>query len=133
MPQMANITVKAANGTTDVVYNAMTPSSGDKTAAIWRVEASSTIAAHRPIVSLVTRENGNGNARRAEFSASFPYVPPAAEGHQPTVLHRVPVTFSIALPKEVPDTFLAEAIAQAGNLLVSPLIRDSLKAGFSPT
>lgn len=44
MPNMANITVKKADGTTDVVYTALTPSAGDKTSARWSLTASSTKA-----------------------------------------------------------------------------------------
>lgn len=132
MPNMANITVKAANGTTDVVYVAMTPSSGDKVAARWRVEAASTIPAHRAVASLVTRDNGNGSARRAEFNFMLPYVF-TPEGGLPAVTDRVPVSITAALPKGIPDTVIAEAIAQAGNLFVSTLIRDSLKSGYAPT
>lgn len=130
MPQMANITVKAANGTTDVIYNAMTPSSGDKTRAIWRVEAASTVPAFRPLFSFETKDNGSGSARVASLRVDYPYVVEVAGVS--TVKHRVPVQLSITLPKEVPDTVSVEAIAQTANLLKSALVQDSLKSGFAP-
>lgn len=132
MPNMADITVKKADGTTNVVYVAMSPSSGDKVPARWRVEDSSPIPAHRAVASLVTRDNGNGTARRAEFNFMMPYVYQPTEG-QPVVQDRVPVNITAALPKGIPDTVIAEAIAQSGNLFVSLLIRQCLKAGFAPT
>lgn len=39
MPQMANITVKKADGTTDVVYTALTPAGGDNSPARWSANA----------------------------------------------------------------------------------------------
>jgi transcriptional regulator of met regulon len=43
MPAMANITVKKADDTTDVIYVAISPSAGDKVPAIWQVTASQPI------------------------------------------------------------------------------------------
>lgn len=132
MPQMANVTVKAANGTSDIIYVAMTPSSGDTTAARWRVEAASPIAGNRAAVSFTTKDNGNRTARRADINFTYPYVVEPVGG-QPVVKSAVSVSVSLGLPKDIPDTDLAEAIAQFGNFVSSTLVRDSLKAGFAPT
>lgn len=61
MPTMADITVKAANGTTDVVLKAKAPSFGDKSDAIWNIDASSTIRNHRPVFTSQTLWNGTKN------------------------------------------------------------------------
>lgn len=131
MPQIANITVKAANGTTDVVYSAMTPSSGDTTPALWRAEGSGASASLRPTLSLLSKWNGPKTARRV--TGNFQYPQTATVDGVETVINRVPVEFSFLIPQAVPDTVIAEAVAQAANLINSTLVKDSIKAGFSPT
>jgi len=72
MPQIANITVKAANGTTDVVYTAMTPSSGDTTPAFWRAEGSGASASLRATFQLSSKWNGPKTARRVTGAFQYP-------------------------------------------------------------
>lgn len=133
MPSMANVTVKAANGSTDVVFVAMAPSSGDKVPAVWRVDAASTVAAHRPQASIRASDNGSGTARRIELSAVFPYVPTPVGNEPPQVAHRIPFTFTFIIPKEIPDSVVAEAVHQFTNLAASTLVRDTLKSGYAPS
>lgn len=129
MPQMANITVKAANGTTDVVYNALTPSSGDKTAARWRVEAASTYAAQKPTLSLVSQDNGPKTARKVTMMYKYPVV--ETINGLPTIIGYVPFEITGTVPLQVPDSGVAEGVHQVGNLLCSPLVRECFKTGYS--
>lgn len=133
MPSMANITVKAANGTTDVVYTAMAPSSGDGVAAIWRNEAAGTATAFKPTFSLVSKSNGNKTARRVNATYYMPQTATDSTTGLTRVVNSIPITFSAALPVEVPQTNIDEAVHQLTNLLSSTLVRDALKAGFAPT
>lgn len=132
MPSMANITVKASNGTTDVVYTALTPSAGDTVPAQWRVENGSQNNA-KPMAKLVSRWNQNKSARRMDFMYEYPQTATDTTTGLVTVVNRIPISLTMALPAAVPDTVVAEAVAQATNLLVSTLIRASMNAGFSPT
>lgn len=127
MPNMANITVKAANGTTDVVYNALTPSAGDSVSAMWRPNAASTIAGHRPVVQMRTQFNGPRTARRVHISGKYPVVVGGA------IVATIPVEYNMTLPTGIEDSAAAEAVHQFNNLLVNILITDSIKAGFAPT
>lgn len=127
MSNMANITVKAANGTTDVVYNALTPSAGDSVSAMWRPNAASTIAGHRPVVQMRTQFNGPRTARRVHFSGKFPVIADSV------VVATIPVEYNITLPMGIEDAAAAEAVHQFNNLLVATLVTDSIKAGFAPT
>lgn len=43
MPTMANITVKKADGTTDIVFDAIAGSGGDTSAARWRQDTGNTV------------------------------------------------------------------------------------------
>lgn len=129
MPQMANITVKAANGTTDVVYTAMTPASGDGTAAQWRAEGSGASAAVRATVSCTSKYNGPKTARRVVAEFQLPQV--ATVDGVETVMNRVPVGLTIAVPLNAPDSVIDEAVAQATNFFSSPLFRNIMKTGYA--
>lgn len=131
MPNMANITVKKADGTTDVVYTALTPSAGDKVSARWRANAASTIPTHRPVVDLVSRNNGNQDGRRVVFSGKFPVV--ETLNGIPTVTAIVPIEMSMLIPQNVDSAQVSEAVAQLTNLTVSSLIRTSFIDGYAPT
>lgn len=131
MPQMANITVKKYDGTTDVVFTALTPSAGDKVAARWRANAASAIPSNRPIVELISRNNGTGDGRRLTFSGKFPILQTVNTVESQTAI--VPVEFSILVPQNADMIQVQEAVAQLSNLLVSSLIRSSLIDGYAPT
>lgn len=133
MANMANITVKKADGTTDIVYTALTPSAGDSIPAVWRQEDATKPAGGRPVASLLTKWNGPKTARRSEMSYTRPITYTDTTTGLTKVAHRIPVTISAVVPQEVSDAEIAEAVHQAGNLFVSALIRDSVKAGFAPT
>lgn len=131
--QMANITVKKADGTTDIVFTALTPSAGDNIPAVWRNENAALPAGGRPVASLLTKWNGPRTARRSEFSFSYPVTYTDTTTTLTKVAHKIPFTVSCVVPQEVPDATIAEAVHQASNLLVSVLMRDSIKSGYSPT
>lgn len=133
MPTMANITVKAANGTTDVVYSQINPSSGDKSAAFWRAEALGTAANLRPTLEAVSQWNGPRTARRLTMRYMWPYIFTNASTFEKTVKARVPIEVSVTVPTEVVDTDLDEVVAQFSNLLSSALIRSCMKTGFAPS
>jgi len=133
MPQMANITVKKADGTTDIVYTALTPSSGDKVSAQWRSETAGTAASLRPTAELRSTFNGPRDARRLEFSYQYPYTVTDSTTSTTTVKARIPMTLVATVPTEIADTVVAEAINQGFNLLKSSLILDSFKIGYAPT
>jgi hypothetical protein len=133
MPQMADITVKKADGVTNIVYSALTPSSGDKTAAQWRSETAGAAAALRPTFQLSSQWNGPRTARRVDFVYQYPFTVTDSTTTVTSVKARIPFSGTMTLPAEIPDTVVAEAVAQAGNLLVSTLIQSSLKAGYAPT
>lgn len=133
MPQMANITVKKADGTTDVVYSALTPSSGDKTAAQWRCETAGASASLRPLLSMSSTYNGPRTARRLDVQFKFPWTVTDSATTVATVKANCPAALQITIPTEMPDTVVFEAVAQLANLLKSTLIQDSLKSGFAPT
>lgn len=132
MPNMANITVKKADGTTDVTFNAASPSAGDLSPAVWRQNAASGIIGHRPKVTLVVRDNAAKTGRVFQSSGSFPITFTDTNG-KVSLVATVPLRFEGTLPAGVSDAMLMEAVYQYGNLIVAPLFRAALIEQYAPT
>lgn len=133
MPSMANITVKKADGTTDITYTALTPSSGDKVPALWRVESIGTVAGNRPTLSIQTRFSADKQARIVEGKVSYPETYTDSTTGIISVRNRELFSFSGVTHLATADAIVAELAAQSANLLKSALIQDVLKTGFAPT
>lgn len=133
MPSMADITVKKADGTTDIVYNQMAPSSGDGVSAIWRNESGGAATAFKPMLTLQSKYNGPKTARRLTVNYSMPQTATDSTTGLTSVVNTIPVMFTIALPVATPQTTIDEAVHQLTNLLSSTLVRSCLKAGFAPS
>lgn len=129
MPQMANITIKASNGSTDVVYTAATPSAGDKSPAVWKVTAANVVPMYRPSFSLVMRDNGPKTGRHVEGVLKYPIV--VTENGVAVLKATVPLSFSGTLPTNVDASLVKEATHQFGNLIASALIRSCFDEMYS--
>lgn len=133
MPNMADITVKKADNTTNVVYVAATPSAGDKSAAVWTLNASSGTLSHCPRFELQTQDNGTGTIRQVRSKYSFPIVYTDTTTSQEVLLKSLGFDGIFYMPKELTTTAWNEAWAQLGNLLCSTLVRSAIQAGYAPT
>lgn len=133
MPSMADLSVKMADGTTDVVYNALAPSSGDRTAAQFRQEAASPVAANRPTFTVSSKASANGKARIVEYSFSYPATYTDASTNITSVLASVKSSGSFIFSKDISDVVLSEAAAQLAHVLDSTLIQSVLKSGYAPS
>lgn len=131
MPQMANITVKKADGTTNIVYDAIVPSSGDKTPAVWCAKAVSAIPKHRPVFSILFKDNGPRTARHVSGVFKFPAF--VLNGGLETQVATVPLSFEGTLPTTIDAAVVKEAVYQFGNLLVAALVRAQLEEGYAAT
>lgn len=131
MPQMANVTVKAANGTTDVVYTALTPSAGDAIPAKWRVETASTVVANRPVQSLLAQDTAKKDARKVILRGKYP-VERIINGAVVQV-GVIPLEFSGVIGMQFTQAEIDEAVMQHTNFCAHSLIRDSFKSGYGPT
>ncbi len=133
MPNMADITVKKADGTTDVVFSKLSPSAGDTVPASWRCESVGNAPGLRPTLSLVTKWNGPKTARVITGNFVYPEIVTDSVTSTSKVRNRVPITITATVPVEVPSTTADEAISQCMNLFDSALIVESFKTGFAPT
>ncbi len=132
MPQMADITVKKNDGTTDIVFTAMIPSAGDKSAAIWRSNTVGTAPALRPEMQCISQSNGPKTARRVNLKFSYPSLVTGSDG-KVNVADRAIIEISAVIPQGMADADTNEAVSQGLNLAASTLIKSTVKAGFAPT
>lgn len=130
MPQMADIIVKKADGTTNITFSALTPSSGDKVDAQWRSNSVSTSALYRPRFAMGSQFNGPQLARRIRTHFSYPVLH-VVSGAQ--VIDHIRFDVAGILPQRIADLDITEAVHQHGNLLVSSLIRQAFIDGYAPS
>jgi hypothetical protein len=133
MPQMADIIVKKADGTTNITFTALTPSSGDKVPAQWRSETVGASPGLRPTFSMDSQWNGPRTARRVNLSGQYPFTITDSTTSSTSVKARIPFQATFTVPVEVPDTIIAEAVAQITNLVASTLAQSCIKLGYAPT
>jgi len=133
MPALADITVKMADGTTNITYTGIVPSAGDKTPAVWRSNSVGGSIGQRPELRVQSSSNGDNSARRMVVSYSYPSLFTDSSTGRVAVDKRLNWTLSASIPVEMKDADLAEAAEQGMNLLASTLVTDSFKSGYSPT
>jgi len=130
---MADITVKKADGTTNVIYVAATPSAGDKSPAVWTQNAFSGVQGFRPRLELQTQDNGAGSVRVVRVKYVYYSLYTDSSTSLTKTLANVLFDGTFNMPKQMTTTEWKEAFAQLGNLLSSQLVRDSVETGFAPT
>jgi hypothetical protein len=131
MPNMANITVKAANNTTDVVYTGKSPSAGETVPAIWRNETVGTASQHMPEFRLSFRDSPNGQERRGRATYVYPQIATDTTTTLTSVVNKAMAGADFTVPKGMKNTDLAEFAAQFGNLFASALIKACVSEGYS--
>lgn len=131
MPQINNVTVKKADGTTDIVYTAEVPSAGDSSPAQWTSKTASSSRAWRPVIRMVGAFNGPKTARRMTITGKYPVV--RNVGGADTLIATIPLEFSAVLPMVITDAEAAEATRQFENFLSNTLIRECVEQAYAAT
>lgn len=131
MPQLANITVKAADGTTNVVFTALTGASGDGAQAVFRNDSFGPVLASRPTFMIAAMPNGTRKARRIRFNGHWPITAQDAGGNL-VVTGSAPVEASFLIPQNLPESVVNEISAQFPALIASGLARECIRTGFAP-
>lgn len=134
MPAMASITVKKADGTTDIVYDAL--SGGvDGQPATWRQDTGAVATLPiglRATAALKTLWNGVKTARKGHFNYSRPYAVQNTTTSLWSSTDALKIEVNVTMPQGMPNADLAEGIHQGLNLAASTLMKSSLVAGYSP-
>lgn len=131
MAQATNLTIKKADGTTDITYTVQIASGGDKSPCVWDSLSVSAVPNARPRFQVESTFNGAKTARRVNARFVYPYSITNADGTT-TIVNQELGTVTWITPQDVPDSVAAEAAAQFGNLLGTALIKSVLATGYAP-
>lgn len=129
MPNIANIVVKKADGTTNYTFTALSASPGDNGFAQWRGEG--TTPALCASLRMKTYWNGPRTARRFEVTGNYPRVD-TVSGLE-TVTTFASFRFDGAVPLNMSAAQASDFAAVVANAIASALIRESVSTGFAPT
>lgn len=133
MPNMAAITVKANNGTTDVVFTNLSPAGADGSPAVWRVEDAAKLPSERIRFEVSSKWNGPRTARKVSTFLDYPILQATPVAGVSNVTGKVQFREGGAVvPQNAGDTVLLEASALHGNLMASALIRSVFTTGYAP-
>ncbi len=131
MPTLANITIKKNDGTTDITFTGVVPSSGDNTPAVWKSQSVGTAQAHQPEARLSARDSDQGKRRTLRATIQFPETATDSTTGITTVINKASFNAEWNIPKEMSATNVNEFASQVANLLDSTLFVDCVKAGYS--
>lgn len=130
MPSLSNITVKKADGTTDVVWSGIVPSSGDKTPAVWKSLTVGATPGVRPEFRVISESNAAGTTRRVKSSMNWPSSVVDANG-RPVVLDKCSGSTLFTVAQNMTDAEISEFVNQYANLLASALYKEMCKTGYA--
>lgn len=131
MPTLANITIKKADGTTDVVYSAIAGAAGDNVPAIFRNNTVGTTLAERPTLLVKSTSNSPRTARRVRGDFAWPTVTTDAAGNK-TITGRSTGEFSFLAPQNQDAAIIKEQAYQFANLVASAIVKASMEEGYAP-
>lgn len=117
MSTIGNLSVKKTDGTTDIVWTAITGSAGDKVPALWRSNTVGANIAVRPDFRLSARSSGQSDAVVRRVQAEFFYPEFVTIDSQQKVVNKAWGSFSFNAPTAMADANRAEASYQFVNLL----------------
>lgn len=130
MPNMASITIKKVDGSTDFVFEAATPASGDTTSAVWLGVTGASANAFRPRFEVKTRWNAQKTKRRVDFLLNAP-ITQTSDGVT-TIADYVTVTGTATLPQTQSAVDVQQDADYFGKLLSSALMQAVFLSGFAP-
>ncbi len=131
MPNLADITVKKNDGTTDITYTGVVPSSGDGSPAVWKSQSVGTAAAHQPELRVSSRDADAGKKRALRATFSYPQIATDSTTGITSVVDAASGRFDFTFSKGMAQSDVNEAASQLVNLFYSTLFRAMLKAGYS--
>lgn len=130
MPNLANVTVKKNDGTTDIIYTGKQPAAGSLSPAIWK-GPQGTAPAHQADFRMISKSNQAGTVRRIEEGFTYPVTAIASDGSV-SVVSKMTYSGTYQVPTNCSQTDINEFATQLANFLVSALHKDCIKEGYAP-
>lgn len=133
MPQIANIVVKKADGTTDITYTAVSPAAGPEP-AVWKSQTIGTSAGQQPELRCSSKGRVvKGNPYRdIVLTYKYPKSVSNSTTGEITISEGLSVAVQVHANQTMAQADLKEAAYQIGNLISSTLIKQSIETGYSP-
>lgn len=131
MPTIANITIKKADGTTDVVWTAVQGAAGPNVPAQFRSNSVGTTVAERPTFNVKAADNGNRTARRVRCDFSWPMAVVDSGGNK-RITGRASGEATMLIPQNQDAAVIKEQAYQFGNLIASAMVKASFDEGYAP-
>lgn len=133
MAALANYTLKKNDGTTDILWTGIQPSSGDGTPAIWKSQTVGNAPAHQPEMRLFGREGNNGGSRVLRLTAFYPSLSTNSTTGLTTAYTRNRFVGEWTLDKNSPQTDIDEFVSQLAYMLNGTGFKAYIKSGYSAT
>lgn len=136
MPNMASVTVKAADGVQNIIFDALSPAGGDGSKAVWRTDTgvpAGVPQGHRATVEMRTTWNGPRTARRAEITFKNPYTTLDTTTSRYSMTDMVVGSATFTLPQGIPQGQIADSVHTFCNFLAAALIKSAVESGYAPT
>lgn len=131
MPAFSDITVKKADGTTNVVFTGVQRSAGEKSPALYQQMAGFNIASRRPSLSILAKPHGTRTGvRTIRMDGRYPIV--VIEGGMEKVVSVLLSGCVLEVPQSAPMTDVTEAVHQLLNAAASAAMKQSAIDGFAP-
>lgn len=126
MTQLANITVKKADGTTDITYTAIDPAGSD-TPASWRALTVGSAIAHQPKFTFLGKPNATRTVMRFKSTFNYPEIATNSTTGLTSVVNVVPISGEWVIPLNVASLVSKEAVHQYANLIASAMVKSILE------
>jgi hypothetical protein len=132
---MASLVVKKADETTNITYDAKSPSGGDGRDAMWRQDtgaAAGLPVGMRASLKLRSVNNGPGSARKLIGLFKYPYAVQDTTTTKYSVTDTVEIEVRCTMPTAIPASVLSEGARQGMNCFAATLIKQAIEEGFAP-
>lgn len=134
MPQMADVTVKLADGVSNFLLNALQPAGPDGTAAVWRREDATRTAEQRVTAQVSARWNDKRNARVVQCYVRSPVLEDTSVSTVKKIIGYAECRDGrFVVPSGMTQTAIDDFAAIATNFMASALVRSSIASGFAPS
>lgn len=133
MPQLANLTVKKYDGTTDVVYTAVSPAGGDGLPAVFKNQTVGTTPGQQPELRVSARGRSKKGVpfRTMNMSYKYPKAVSNTSTGELTLSDGVTVTVHVDVNQTMSGAEINEAVYQSLNLAANSSIKAAARDGYS--
>lgn len=133
MSAQSNLTVKKNDGTTDILWSAISPSAGTGVPAVWKSLTVGTADDHHPEFRLSSSVSKDGKSTKMRGTFMYPSLSTDSTTGLTTVVRNAKGFIDWDMPRGMPDAEINEFAQQFVNLLVHDHIRNAIKTRVSPT